>query len=155
MNVPLPVESFLQQATIPLRLSACTPSGWPIVLSLWYLFEDGRFFCATPQKARVVTYLSADSRCGFEVASDLPPYCGVRGPALARIDEESGVQVLTKLLHRYLGGIDNPLAQDLLNRQVPEVAITLEPQDFHVWNFTKRMRGSFPQISEKLCPDVR
>lgn len=147
------IEDYLKKVEIPLRLSCISTSGWPVVLSLWYLFEEGHLFCATPQRAKVVTYLMKEPRCGFEVASDQPPYCGVRGSALATIEQEGGLEVLERLLERYVGGIDNPLAKKLLDRQEPEVAIRLEPLTYHSWNFTKRMTGSLDGSTPKICPD--
>ena len=94
------VSAYLEQSLIPLRLSCVTPSGWPVVLSLWYLHRDGRLYCATQERAKVVSYLRHEPRCAFEVASDQPPYCGVRGQARAVIDGELGLEILRQLLLR-------------------------------------------------------
>jgi hypothetical protein len=147
------LETFFCETVIPLRLSCVTHSGWPIVLSLWYVYEDGFLFCATPQTARVVGYLSAESRCGYEVAADLPPYCGVRGQAIASIEKTRGIEILEKLLHRYVGGIDNPLAKSLLSRRESEVAIRLELKRMHSWNFSQRMSGLSKNRETKVCPE--
>lgn len=147
------IQNFLNEIKIPLRLSCVDEAGWPVVLSLWFLYEDGNFYCATPERAKVVGYLRREPRCAFEVAGDEPPYCGVRGRALATIDQEVGLQVLERLLTRYLGGTNNPLARKLLARDEPEVAIRLEPQSFHSWNFGERMKGSTPAAGDKPCPD--
>jgi len=151
-SVPVSIEHFLQESKIPLRLSCVMESGWPAVLSLWYLFDGGSLFCATPETARIVSYLRAEPRCSFEVASDQPPYCGVRGRAIAVIDRERGVEILERLLFRYLGDVDNPLAKKLLGRTGFEVAIRLEPQNFYTWNFTNRMADSLARESAKICP---
>ena len=147
-----PIQSYLQEIKIPLRLSCVDEQGWPVVLSLWFLYEDGNFYCATPERARVVGYLRREPRCAFEVAADQPPYCGVRGRAVATIETESGLRTLERLLTRYVGGTENPLARKLLNRDEPEVAIRLKPQSFHTWNFSERMKGSTPGVDDKPCP---
>ena len=152
MKIEVSVEAYLKETKIPLRLSATTASGWPVVLSLWYLYEDGALYCATPQSADVVAYLRREPRCGFEVAADQPPYCGVRGRALVKIDEDRGLEVLERLLVRYLGGIENKLAQGLLTRPGLEVAIQLEPQSCFSWNFTDRMANSLVHRNTKICP---
>ncbi|MFN2137527.1 MAG: hypothetical protein ACK2UK_16315, partial [Candidatus Promineifilaceae bacterium] len=66
MNDGVSIEKYLGETKIPLRLSCVMESGWPAVLSLWYLFEGGSLFCATPENAKVVSYLRADPRCSFE-----------------------------------------------------------------------------------------
>ena len=146
------IKKYLQEIKIPLRLSCVDEKGWPVVLSLWFLYEDGSLYCATPERARVVGYLRREPRCAFEVAADQPPYCGVRGRAVATIETETGLRVLERLLTRYVGGTDNPLARKLLNRDEPEVTIRLKPQSFHSWNFSERMKGSTPGTSDKPCP---
>lgn len=147
------LEQYLTRAEIPLRLSCISNTGWPVVLSLWYLYEDGHLFCATPQVAKVVSYVMEEPRCAFEIASDRPPYCGVRGRALATIEPDRGLEILERLLVRYMGGTDNELAQRLLGRSQAEVAIRLTPQSHHTWNFSERMARSIPSIKQKVCPD--
>jgi nitroimidazol reductase NimA-like FMN-containing flavoprotein (pyridoxamine 5'-phosphate oxidase superfamily) len=147
------IEKYLEEVQIPLRLACASNSGWPVVLSLWYLFEEGYLYCATPLQAKVVTYLMHEPHCAFEVASDRPPYCGVRGRALATIEQERGIEILGRLLERYLGSTDNPLARNLLSRPQPEVAIRLAPASYHSWNFSDRMADSILDEIQKLCPD--
>ena len=146
------VEEYLAQAEIPLRLPCISNSGWPVVLSLWYLYEDGYLYCATPQVAKVVSYLMVEPRCAFEIASDQPPYCGVRGRALATIKPDRGFDILERLLRRYLGGTENALARQLMGRSQPEVAIRLSPKNYHTWNYSDRMAQSIAGEIDKLCP---
>lgn len=113
-----------------------------MVPSFWYLYGKGAFYCATLQSARVAAYLRQEARCGFEGAAGQPPYCGVCGRELAKIDGDRDAEILERLLVRYLDDVDNPLAQALLSRSVPEVAIRLEPQSTFTWNFTARMGGA-------------
>ena len=147
------VAGFLSTVAIPVRLAATTESGWPVVVSLWYLVEDEKLYCATRQSAKIVTHLQNDSRCAFEVAADIPPYCGVRGQAEAAIDQERGAEILERLLIRYLGGTTSSLAQNLLSYRAEEVAIVIQPVNLFTWNFTERMRDSIEQSGiEKPCP---
>jgi hypothetical protein len=145
-------KDYLEQSLIPLRLSGITQSGWPFVISLWYVYLDEKIYLATANSAKVVKYLSNNPKCAFEIASDIPPYCGIRGQAKAKIIESKGDQILEILLNRYLGNIDNPLAKILLNRSVPEVAIELTPHNIYQWNFSKRMDNNLKEPIVKLCP---
>jgi hypothetical protein len=149
------VEPYLNAARIPLRLACGTLSGWPMVVSLWYLYQDGKLYCASQNSSKVVAYLQNDHRCAFEIAADLPPYCGIRGQAMARIEEARGVEILGKLLDRYLGGIDNALARKLLSKGQNEVAIVLKPVQIYTWDFSKRMKPVVPgmlDLVSKVCP---
>ncbi len=136
------VAQYLKEMRIPLRLAAVTESGWPLVLSLWYVLDDGKLWCATQNTAKIVRHLEADSRCAFEVASEQPPYRGVRGQGRARLSSGRGEEVLNVLLDRYLGGSDSPLAQRLLAKRETEVAIEITPVTLFAWDYTRRMRGS-------------
>lgn len=155
LDWPDDLKRFAQNTRIPIRLACVTQSRWPITLSLWYLYENGLLYCATSGRARVVTYLQREPRCGFEIASDQMPYCGVRGQANARLVSDRGDEILERLLHRYLGGIDNPLSRKLLARDEVEVAIELTPIWLSSWNFTKRMKDSFleEELVERFCPE--
>lgn len=148
-----PYADFLETIKIPLRLSCRTESGWPMILSLWFLYQDGSILCATREGAKVVSYLRAEPRCAFEIAGDLPPYCGVRGQARARIDQTSGVDTLKKLLFKYQGTLETPLAENLLAKSADEVAIILEPVNAFQWDFSKRMDPAGPaELSSMICP---
>jgi nitroimidazol reductase NimA-like FMN-containing flavoprotein (pyridoxamine 5'-phosphate oxidase superfamily) len=149
------IESYLNVALIPLRLACTTESGWPMAVSLWFQYQDGCLYCATQKSARVVRYLQNDPRCAFEIAADLPPYCGVRGQAIAKIDERIGKEILMQLLVRYLGDMDNPLAQDLMIKSDNEIAIILEPVNLFIWDFSKRMQDVVTPMLDlvaKSCP---
>ncbi len=133
------IEEYLREAVVPIRLASLDPDGFPVVVSLWFLYEDRCLWCATQAGARVVARLRGDGRCGFEVAADVPPYRGVRGRAVATIDPPRGAELLPRLIARYLGSGDSPLARWLVARAATEVAIRLDPLRVTSWDFTRRM----------------
>ena len=134
------LQDYLEKSVIPVRIACKTPSGWPVVVSLWFLYQDGFIYCATQMEAKIVKYLLKNPNCGFEIASDLPPYCGVRGQAIAEIVPEMGDPILRKLLLRYLGSLDSTLAKFLLSPKRIETAIRLKPVNISTWDFSERMR---------------
>jgi nitroimidazol reductase NimA-like FMN-containing flavoprotein (pyridoxamine 5'-phosphate oxidase superfamily) len=146
------VREFLEQVRIPIRLASITTSGWPVLISLWYLYQDGLLYCATQKSAKLVGYLQQDDRCAFEIAEDRPPYCGVRGQARAKIDDSLGDEILKKLLVRYFRSLDSDLAKKLLAKSQTEVAIVLEPTQVFSWDFSDRMRGIHAEYPlQKIC----
>jgi hypothetical protein len=125
------------------------------VISLWFIYQDGALYCATKSNARIVSYLQGNKQCAFEIAADLPPYCGIRGQAVAAIEPQKGAEILKKLIDRYLGGGDNQLGEFLQADLEDEVAIRLDPVRIYQWDFSKRMSGIAPQMVEmytKICP---
>jgi hypothetical protein len=149
MTMPSPVvlgpyslveaERYLRDTVVPLRLACTTSTGWPLVLSLWYLYRDGALWCATSPRALILRHLEHDGRCGFEVAPNEPPYRGVRGQAQAALIRGAGGGLLEQLIQRYLGTTDSPLARQLLSRAAEEVAIRLTPTRVSSWDYRRRM----------------
>ncbi|MBP1687563.1 MAG: pyridoxamine 5'-phosphate oxidase [Deltaproteobacteria bacterium] len=133
------IESYLRTAVLPIRLASISADGSPVVLSLWYLYEEESIWCATKRVSRVVARLEREPRCGFEIAADTIPYRGIRGRAQATIDVQRGAILLPRLIHRYLGGTDSPLASWLLAHSENEVAIRLDQLRVSTWDFTARM----------------
>ena len=133
------IEQYLRDTVVPIRLASMEPGGCPVVLSLWYLYEEGAIWCATQRTARVVKRLEREPRCGFEIAADRIPYRGIRGRAEATIDLGSGATILTRLIKRYLGGTESQLATRLLARAENEVALRLDALRVSTWDFTERM----------------
>jgi len=87
----------------------------------------------------MVALLRANGRVGFEVATNDPPYFGVRGQADASLSDSGGAAMLRRLLERYLGGVDSPLAKWLLSRSEDELLITVTPRRLFSWDYRQRM----------------
>jgi hypothetical protein len=151
VNITPTLTQYLEETKIPLRLSCLSPSGWPVVLSLWFLFENGKLYCATQKSAKTVEYLSQNPKCAFEIASDLPPYCGIRGQGLVKLNPDIGPKILKRVIIRYLGSTTTPLAKRLLAKRQHEVAIEITPINLYKWNYSPRMKDSVPTTA-KPCP---
>lgn len=136
------IVAFIESQLIPMRLAVHDSVGSPWVLSLWYLYENGQFWCATNRNAKLASYLEADLQCGFEIAGDAAPYRGMRGKGKATLIPERGPEVLTRLLDRYGISQTSALAKSLLAKADQEVAICLTPQRISSWDFTSRMAGA-------------
>ena len=130
------------QKVIPLRFSCITGAGWPIVLSLWYLYKDGKIYCATQKDAKVIQYLQKNPKCAFEVAPEKPPYTGIRGRGQVKLRKDIAIQILELLIDRYLGNRDSSLAKLLLEKRDNELAIEITPINLFTWDYSKRMKDS-------------
>jgi hypothetical protein len=133
------VDRYLAQTRVPIRLACNGGAGFPVVASLWFVPDGGSLWCATRPSARVARLLEADGRCAFEVASERPPYCGVRGQAVASLRRERGADVLHALVHRYLDEPGSDFARWLLSRADGETAIEITPRNLVSWDFRRRM----------------
>ena len=104
------IQHFLQDVSIPLRIACNGASGFPVMASLWFVPERGKLWCATQRGSSVVSLLSRDSRCAFEVSVETPPYRGVRGTGVATLHDDRGEELLRVLIERYLGHTNSKLA---------------------------------------------
>lgn len=132
------VISHLQSALIPLRL-ATSGQQFPLVQSLWFVYADAALWCATQRDSIAARRITARSPVGFEIASDAPPYRGVRGHGQATLLVEPAVNILEQLIDRYLAHRDVPLARWLMSRADSEVAIRIDHLVTTSWDFTARM----------------
>lgn len=132
---------YLTEATVPLRLVCVTSSGWPIAVSLWYVYQDGKLCCATRKSARILRHIGSGQKCAFEVSNNEPPYRGVRGRGIVTLREGRGADMLRLLLSRYLKSVDSQFAKRLLANSQDEIVIEIEPERTYGWDFTKRMRS--------------
>jgi hypothetical protein len=132
------VRTYLRTSAIPLRLASA--GRFPLVQSLWFLFEEDTLWCATQAESVVARRLGREPRCGWEVAADLPPYRGVRGSGHATLVPEAAADVLPRLIDRYLGDGESELGTWLMSRLDTEVAIRIEGLRVTSWDYTPRMR---------------
>lgn len=144
------VQRWLTAARIPVRLSVLASRG-PLVVSLWYRYDNGVVWCATRAGADIVEHLTADPRVGIEVGPDIPPYRGVRGTGRASIVPERGRSTLQELLDRYLDPVNEQLAGFLAANADDEVAIRIDDLVLSSWDFSKRMHA---QETGPILPDV-
>ena len=133
------LEAFLESAVQPLRLACRTPTDRLWLVTLWFVYRDGTFLCATSRDADVVAFLEADPHVGFEVSTNEFPYRGVRGNGTARVAADPEKALLTDLLERYTGGTDSPLAERLLAADREEVRLAIDPDVLATWDYSDRM----------------
>ena len=133
------IAEFLQASSYPMRLACVGSDGYPRVVSVWFIYERGRIFCASHSSSQLATLLRGNGQVGFEVATNSPPYFGVRGQGDAVLADSGGARMLERLLKRYLGGLDSPLAKWLLSRSEDELLITVTPCRLFSWDYRQRM----------------
>jgi len=136
------VRQFLDGSTIPMRLAANTSAGYPVVVSLWFLRDGDDLLAAVHRDAKIVGRLEDDPRCGFEIATNEPPYRGVRGQADVDLSSEGAAALLRGLMNRYLGETDTKLGRFLLSRADEELVVRLRPNWLASWDYTERMEDS-------------
>ncbi|MEM7254460.1 MAG: pyridoxamine 5'-phosphate oxidase family protein [Pseudomonadota bacterium] len=135
------VDEWLHQQRTPIRLACQRQDGFPAIVSLWFTLHQGALWCATQSSAGVIKMLGRDGKCGFEIATNDMPYCGIRGSGQAHIHPHRGGETLDILLERYHIDPQSKLARWLASRRSSEVAIEIVPEKIQSWDYRERMTG--------------
>ncbi|MEH6588145.1 MAG: hypothetical protein V7720_16420 [Halioglobus sp.] len=135
-------ERWLEACQYPIRLACTAADGFPRVVSVWFLYQQGEFLSVSHRNSSLVKLLSASPKVGFEISPNEPPYHGVRGQGLVSLETEGVGDVLNAVIDRYLGNTNSSLAQWLLSRVEDEVLIRVAPQRFFSWDYRDRMEAS-------------
>lgn len=134
-------DEFFEVVT-PIRFSCMTPSGYPSIISLWYLYKDKKIYCATQKSAKVISYINHNNKCAFELTTGHSPYKGIRGFGKVSLREDIAIETLEALIDRFVGDRESYLARYLLKKKHDEVALEISPIRMFPWDYSKRMNKS-------------
>ena len=133
------IETFLDSAVLPARVSCITTKGYPYIMSLWFLYDAQCLYCSVQKRTLISKWLQNNPLCGFEIAGDNAPYKGVRGRGVASVTGAINNPVLPLLVDKYLGDRTSSLAFSLLSRKETELTLTIKPSWMTSWDYSKRM----------------
>jgi nitroimidazol reductase NimA-like FMN-containing flavoprotein (pyridoxamine 5'-phosphate oxidase superfamily) len=136
------VQTYLGEIEIPVQIAALNNDNLPVLISLWFSYENNHIWCATQRDAHIVKLLAKNPSCAFQISSEHMPYKGVRGRATASIIESDGARILDTLVTKYLKESDSKFAKWLTSRKANEVAIQLDLVSMATWDFSGRMVNS-------------
>lgn len=50
------INGFIPDIKIPIRVAFIKPNGAPVVVSLWYVCDDCKIYCAVQKTAKIILY---------------------------------------------------------------------------------------------------
>ena len=112
---------------------------YPLICSVWFEYLDEKLVIVSHEDSKLAKTLLRQRKCGFEIATNDPPYKGVRGKADVVAEAEGSGDTLRRVIQRYLGGTNQKLASWLLSRVEHEVKFTLHPTWVTSWDYGERM----------------
>ena len=122
------ITAILDGLASPMRLASLSPNGFPLISTIWFIYEEGRFWCITQQRTLLRRNLAADPRCAFEIGLDGRRFKLLRGQGLATLDLEDGQRVTELMISRYIKD-QNGRSARALRAQIPtEYAIAIKPR---------------------------
>ena len=141
------VNNFLE-SKLNLQLATIDEEGYPSIQPLWFLYEKetGKIYISTQKITRKARNLYNNSnKIYFSIDDENFPYKGVKGRGIARISEDIdwNKPIIEKIITKYLGTLDNPLAQMIIENAKKGIQIVIEitPKFFSAWDFGKSMSG--------------
>lgn len=132
------LKEFLVSSKIPMRVSVLD-GDYPLVCSVWFEYLDGKLVIVSHRESKLAKVLVSQRKCGFEIASNNPPYRGVRGKADVLYELGNSEGTLRRIIRRYLGETNQGLALWLLSRVKHEMKFTLHPKWVTSWDYGERM----------------
>jgi len=124
---PPEVSELLGELRKPVRLASLSSNGFPLISTLWFLYEDGNFWCITQERTILRHNLFRDPRCAFEISLDKSRFKLLRGQGVAELKLNEGPRVTELMIERYMTDIDGPVAEALRAQVETEYAVCISP----------------------------
>ena len=134
------INGYLKNQISPARL-AVNGGDFPLIVSLWFELDETRqqLVCASHKSSALVKKLQLDTRCAFEIATNEPPYKGVRGVGHVELTQVDVDKVLPRLAERFLGRSNPKLVNWLNSRHEDEYLLRVTPVRITAWDYSSRM----------------
>lgn len=119
---------LLDNLASPMRLASQSPNGFPLISTVWCLYEDETFWCITQARTLLRRNLSQNPRCAFEIGLEGQRFKLLRGQGLAVLDLADGGRVTERMINRYLADPQGSIAATIRKQISTEYAITIRPR---------------------------
>jgi general stress protein 26 len=138
------VERFLLESKLNIQLATLDEKGYPNIQPVWFHYDkdSGKIYTGTQKGARKLQNIRRNpDKIYFSIDDENYPYKGVKGRGKASISEDpqKNIPIMEKINLKYLGTLDHPLAQRLMENagNGTEVVIEITPKFFSAWDFAK------------------
>ena len=138
------VRYFLINSKKNAHISTLDERGEPNIHPTWYYFdnEGGKIYIESGRASRKTQNLVRNNIIYYCIDDDNIPYKGVRGKGTVRISEDMNynLPIAEKIVIKYLGSVEHPVSQLLLNSLKNGTAVLIEitPKFFATWDDGKK-----------------
>jgi general stress protein 26 len=118
--------------------------GYANVHPTWFYYDaaNEKIYVETGKQSKKVDSLKKNKKIYFCIDDQNPPYKGIRGKGSMMIHEDVNfnIPITEKIMFKYLGKLDHPMAQALLDMQRKGQSVILEisPKYYSTWDYSKR-----------------
>ena len=135
---------FLTKGKLNIHLGTIDEKGHANIHPTWFYYdnENSRIYIETSKQGKKISNPRKNEIIYFCIDDPTPPYKGVRGKGSVNIHEDINfnVPIAEKIMIKYLGSIEHPMAQALLNMQKGGQSVILEisPKYYSTWDYTRQ-----------------
>jgi nitroimidazol reductase NimA-like FMN-containing flavoprotein (pyridoxamine 5'-phosphate oxidase superfamily) len=140
-DTPPPARSLTQQEItdltglpIPAHLATLDPAGFPRVIPIWFLWEEGTFYLSSGPESRHVRDLARDPRAGLcltveesQTETGYRPFRQIMVRGKAHVLPDTDANWARKLIGKYIHG-EAGVRRAQLEAGKPHVVIVLRPE---------------------------
>ncbi len=146
------VNEFLSRK-INIQIATIDEKGYPNIQPTWFYYDDNEeiIFVSTYKLSKKVANIQQNPNFYFSIDEDIDPHWCVKGKASVKISNEPlvNVPIAEKIIKKYLGSLDDPLALEMLELAKTKEAVVLEikPKFFSTWNHSI---VNIPEIKKEI-----
>ena len=147
MSLPLTeqeIKDFLTNSKLNVHLGTIDEKQEPNIHPAWYYFDsiNNKLFIETSKSSKKMSNIKKNNTIYFCINEPNLPYKGVRGKGDVKIHEDIdyNVPIAEKIMTRYLGDLEHPVAKLLLShiKNGDSAILEITPDYFSTWDNSKR-----------------
>jgi len=137
-------KDFLAAAKLNLHLGTVDEKGDANIHPAWYYYDvlTNKIYIETSKHAKKTYNLRKKADVYFCIDEPNPPYKGARGKGTVKIHEDVNfnIPIAEKIMVKYLGNLEHPMAKTLLDFQKKgqSVVIEISPKYYSTWDYSKQ-----------------
>ncbi|MGH9921741.1 MAG: pyridoxamine 5'-phosphate oxidase family protein [Nitrososphaerales archaeon] len=135
------LDDFLKNSRLNVQLGTADEKGEPMIHPVWYYYMDDKLYIETGKNSKKASNIRRKNTVYFCVDDEQMPYKGTRGKGTARIIEDVNrtTPIAEKIMVKYTGSLDNPIAKQLLDGVKAGLSVIIEvtPEYYSTWDFSR------------------
>ncbi len=138
------IKDFLTNSKLNVHLGTVDEKQEPNIHPIWYYFDSlsNKLYVETSKDSKKISNIRKNNTVYFCIDEPNPPYKGVRGKGEVAIHEDIdfNLPIAEKIMVRYLGDLEHPMAKSLLSymKKGDSVMLEITPEYYSTWDYSKR-----------------
>jgi len=137
------IINFLTENILNIHLGTVDEKEHPNIHPAWYYYNslNSKIYVETSKNSKKTNNLKTNNNIYFCIDTPNPPYKGVRGKGSVKIHEDIkfNLPIAEKIMLRYLGSLEHPMAKSIINtlKEGQSVMLEISPSYFSTWDYSR------------------